>query len=594
MKNEINSELMLNLIEEFIINNKNLFGPYHYVEKKPEEQTESEGEYDYDSGLTEKDQRIKKFYDELRYVHNIRDISYAELSSKIEEVKQNIDLQNKKTFDRLKETDYINSFVLKNKDSITDEKIDEFIEFLKDKGFYPLDKDKIKDYINSIEVTEEEIPFKPDELKTKLDEEFREYVLKFINLIDKQRIKFGISEEKFKNMVLKVLKITETDMSQPKYDYKTKKYAMLKEIAETSEDINPFYIVKYYNIETGKVYYSVYYENGTLEYSMIESYEEAVSLAKKLIMTGERFGRKSSEDKETGQKIKPLKNKQERIKEFGSEDLEDMKLSYEDEEIISDQEFIKNTIQDIHYRQDQKLSEIGDKRFLIFKIIAWILGFTFIFTPFSFMIFLAIRGHEALTGKGKTKSKTFLKITKVLGWIFIFSIAGLPIGIPLLILTYITENAEHKYKIEINKGKYFGSQGERMKPSDSFDEEDIDYDSFVSVEEALEDDQPAKTKKQETAEGTKTPVDEDISEDTNEVTQEQEIDYDAIIDEEDIINDNDLFDEKNNSENQTEDQTNHETDDNYPDAHSKNDDEVYSSHDDGQDIEPEEDETHKD
>jgi hypothetical protein len=589
MKNEINSELMLNLIEEFIINNKNLFGPYHYVEKKPEEQPDSESEYDYDSGLTEKDQRIKKFYDELRYVHNIRDISYAELSNKIEEVKQNIDLRNKKTFERLKETDYINSFVLKNKDSITDEKIDDFIEFLKDKGFYPLDKDQIRDYINSIEVTEEEIPFKPEELKTKLDEEFREYVLKFINLIDKQRIKFGISEEKFKNMVIKVLKISETDMSQPKYDYKTKKYAMLKEIADTSDDINPFYIVKYYNIETGKVYYSIYYENGTLEYSMIESYDDAVELAKKLIKTGERSGKKSPEKRKTGVKRKTPDKKQERIKEFGSEDLEDMKLSYEDEEIISDQEFIKNTIQDIHYRQDQKLAEIGDKRFLIFKIIGWIFGFTVIFTPFAFMIFLAIRSHEALTGKGKTKSKTFLKITKVLGWVFIFSVVGLPIGIPLLILTYITENAEHKYKIEVNKGKYFGGQGERMKPAESFDQEDMDYDSFVSVEKALEDDKPEKTKKQETNKQTERIGEEDTSGDNNDNNQEEDIDYDAIIDEEDIINDNDLFKEQNSSKHQTED----ETDDKYPNGHSK-DDENDVSHDDEQNTEQEEDESQKD
>jgi hypothetical protein len=577
MKNEINSELLTNLIEEFIINNKNLFKPY--LKEKDAHKTESNDEYDYESGLTEKDQRIKKFYDELRYIHNMRDISYAELSKKIEDVKEDIERKTEETFHRLKETDYINSFILKNNDSITDEKIDEFVEYLKDKGFYPLDKQKLKDYINSIEVTEEEIPFKSEELKTKLDEEFREYVLRFMNLIDKQRIKFGISEDKFKKMVLKVLKVNETDLSEPKYDYKTKKYALLKEIAETTEDINPFYIVKYYNIETGKVYYSVYYENGTLEYSMLESYDEAVSKAKTLIRVG---GKPSDRDKTSTKNItnrNTSTKEKSRTKEQDRYKREDMSLTYEDEEIISDQEFIKKTIQDIHYRQDQKLSEIGDRRFFIFRIIAWVLGFTLIFTPFSFMIFLALRTHEALTGKAKSKSKTFLKITKFLGWLFIFSVVGLPIGIPLLMLTYITENAEHKYKIELNKGKSFASERKKATSPTSFDEQDIDYDSFISVKEALEQDWVSSNQKVKAKTDTdkthkdisptdkgKQTIDNRDGEDKDtpspeDTDSDNDIDFDAIDDdvidddtfvEEDAVKDYELFNEKQESHSQIE------------------------------------------
>lgn len=462
MKNEINSELLTTLIEDFIIKNKRIFDNEPNVKKLMSKDTETNDgllmEIPHKVEIITTDELIEEFYDEIRYDHNMPELNFDDFLEKINEVYSDMEKRKDDTFQRLKNTEYIHKFVLKNHDNISEDSIDELIDQLKEKGFYPIDKNELLNYIKSIELIEEEIPYKPSELKTKLDEEFREYVIKFISLIDKQRIKFGISEEKFKSIVVKILKIDKNNLHDPRYDYKTKKYVFLKEIAEHSKEISPYYIVKYFNVETGKLYYSVYSENGVLMYNMLDSKQKAFDIAKNLKIKNQEIGTDSkavSEKKE--QKL--IDNKTDITTGsnniYTSKEIQDMNLSYHDEEISKDLEFIQNRIQKIHGAKDKELSQKGGISFTIFRVIAWIMAFTVILSPFAFLIILGLRTYSALTGRSfvKVRTKTFLKITKIMGWIFTFTIVLSPIGIPMLLLTYITENAEHKYKIELTKNE---------------------------------------------------------------------------------------------------------------------------------------------
>ncbi len=500
MKNELNAELLQALVEEFVNKNIKILGKIS---------SSKEDIYSKDFDYENKEKLIEDFYEELKYVHNIYDFNLDEIKSKIRDAQIELTKKKEHILNKLKETDYIYNFVFNNYNDITERKIEGLMNFLREKGFYPLDREDLMDYIKSIEIIEEEIPYKPNELKTQLDEEFREYVLKFVNLLEKQRIKFGISEEKFKTIILKVLKINNYDTKDSKYDYKTKKYYLLKEIAETPKEIEPYYLVKYYNIQTGKIYYSVYYGSGTLIYNKIPSREKAILMTKN-IDDNIKYRAKQSPQKETTPEIH--KEKQISIRDKSTSEInqsspeikttkerppseitQEENLSYEDEEILSDQEYIKEHIQNIHKRQEEKLYAKGNKLFPIFKIIALILAFTVIGIPFSLMILLAFRTNQALTEtKTKAKSKTFLLVCKILGLIlFIPLIIGIviilvvllmylaqnkmatlttnplflsgivsavigfmlamPSGILLIMLSYITERAEQKYKVEHSK-----------------------------------------------------------------------------------------------------------------------------------------------
>ncbi len=501
MKNELNAELLQALVEEFVNKNIKILGKIS---------SSKEDIYSKDFDYENKEKLIEDFYEELKYVHNIYDFNLDEIKSKIRDAQTELTKKKDNILDKLKETDYVYNFVFNNYNDITERKIEGLMNFLREKGFYPLDREDLMDYINSIKIIEEEIPYKPDELKTQLDEEFREYVLKFVNLLEKQRIKFGISEEKFKTIILKVLKIKNYETKDPKYDYKTKKYYLLKEIAETPKEIEPYYLVKYYNIQTGKIYYSVYYGSGTLIYNKIPSREKAILMTKN-IDDNIKYRAKQSPQKEATPEIhkekqistqdrstpevKQTASKNDATRKTSSEGpLQEESLSYEDEEIISDQEYIREHIQNIHKRQEEKLHAKGNKLFPIFKIIALILAFTVIGIPFSLMILLAFRTNQSLTEtKSKAKSKTFLLVCKIFGLIlFIPLIIGIvlifvvllmslaqnkmatlmtnplflsgivsavvgfilamPSGILLIMLSYITERAEQKYKVEHSKG----------------------------------------------------------------------------------------------------------------------------------------------
>lgn len=498
MKNELNAELLQALVDEFVSKNIKILDKV----SSSEEDIYYEGiEYEAKQGL------IENFYEELKYIHNIYDYNLEEIKNKIRNARVDFTKKKEKVLEKLKETDYVYNFVFNNYNDISERKLEGLINFLREKGFYPLDKDDLMKYIKSIEIIEEEIPYKPDELKTQLDEEFREYVLKFVNLLEKQRIKFGISEDKFKTIILKILKVKNYETKDPKYDYKTKKYYLLKEIAETPKEIEPYYLVKYYNIQTGKIYYSVYYGNGTIIYNKIPSREKAILMTKNIeeytehkhIKKHEKTEDKQKQSKEELTKKDKLKKKQAKSKEKSNdekptENEQDTNLAYVDDEILSDQEYIREHIQNIHKRQEEKLHAKGSKLFPIFRIIALILAVTIIGIPFSFMILLVLRINDALRGnQTKAKSRAFIIISKIFGWIlFIPLIAGvalilvtifialaqnktaliitnplfisgiisaisgfvfaMPMGILLWMLSLVTERAEQKYKIEHSKG----------------------------------------------------------------------------------------------------------------------------------------------
>ncbi len=496
MKNEINLELLQALIEEFLNNNKEVFDnteqivdeenatndvisnnePHleHIISEIPSledgylfndafifrnnlssaddifnENIEEEPKKEKigKSLIAIKNELIETFYEEIRYVHNIKDILFSDLAKKIEETQSEIYRKSRENFDRLKNTDYVYNFVLSNYGNIDTDKVDDFISYLKTQGFYPLNRKDLFDYVSSIEIIEEDIPFKPDELKTTLDEEFKDYVIKFASLLEKQRAKFNISETNFKTIILKVLKINDTDFKDLNYDYKTKKYLLLKELTNEYGDFGPYNIIKYYNIETGKVYYSIYYENDTLIYGMIPSYEKAIELTKEFLeksskyvkdddtkTTSEREDTEIYENDEYFEKIS-TQNQPIQKTQFSSDELI-KNLSYEDEEIISDQDFIKSRIQQIHTKQEQKLHIKGNKIFLLFRIIAWVLIPTVVGIPYSLMIFLSFRTNDAIRGKAKAKSKTFILITKIIGWFLL--LFGLIAGIGLIIITILS------------------------------------------------------------------------------------------------------------------------------------------------------------
>lgn len=447
MNNEISDELLDKLIESFLHKNRKLFEKRIQKITTSENKTESENFYALVEEDKNKNQLIKNFYEEVKYIHNI-EINYEVFLERINEILLNLKTNKKEVMERLKKTNYITNFVYNNHNSINPKKIYNLIEFLKEKGFYPLNEEDLSEYIKSIKILEEDIPFKPDELKTKLDEEFKEYMVKLMSLLETQRKKLGVGEDKFKKMILKTLKIYNPNIEDPKYDYKTKKYIMLKEIAEQSEEIEPYYIVKYYNIKSGKVYYSIYYEGDILLYNMLPSKEKALEIIKKALEKGyEKIQKPNSQTSNTTKTSMETSNTTKaKIKPYDDE-LDNKNLSY-DEETIHDREFIEETIQEIHKNQEIYLRNKGVKFNKVFKVIAWVLSFTFFLTPFAFMIFLLLRTDDAIREVGKSKPKTFIKITKILAWFFIITIVLLPIGIPLLMLSNITEKSELKYKIE--------------------------------------------------------------------------------------------------------------------------------------------------